>query len=35
VIEVDDHLFEDEIDKFLAQEDVEDQLLGNETDIEV
>jgi hypothetical protein len=34
VIEVDDHLSEDEIDKFLAQEDVDDQFLGNETGIE-
>jgi hypothetical protein len=34
VIEVDDHLSEDEIDKFLAQEDVDDQFLGNEISID-
>jgi hypothetical protein len=35
VIEVDDHFFEDEIDKFLDQEDVDDQFLGNEIDTDV
>jgi hypothetical protein len=34
VIEVDDHLYDDEINEFLAREDVDDQFLGNETSIE-
>jgi hypothetical protein len=34
VIEVNDHLSDDEIDEFLSREDVDDQFLGNEIDID-
>jgi hypothetical protein len=34
VIEVDDHLSDDEINEFLAREDVDNQCLGNEIGIE-
>ena len=34
MIEVDDHLFDDEINEFLSREDVDDQFLGNKTGIE-
>jgi hypothetical protein len=35
VIEVDDHLSEDEIDEFLSQEYVDGQFMGNDVDIDV
>ena len=31
-IEVNDHFSEDKIDKFIAQEDVDDQFIGNDAD---
>jgi hypothetical protein len=32
VIKIDDHFSEDDIDNFIAQEDADDQILGNDID---